>query len=160
MSKKLFHIAAFMALLTGCNTPENAPTDPGKAQRWLPLSTTAQAITGEIVISASSIEFQNGASLPLQWLGYSKRDGISLYKTTSDANPVLLNTNQLCGKEPINYLVTRVSDASPGNSDMQMTAYYTQKTMTIEDAVRASQSISDAVCGIFTFVSVPPKAAQ
>lgn len=52
---------------------------------------------------------------------------------TSHDNQELLNGNLLCGQAQVDFLVVQVDQAQPGQSAMQLTAYYYPETLKLSD---------------------------
>lgn len=76
---------------------------------WIATSTTAMAITGDILVEDGRIVFQNGAALELEALG---PDRPGLYRVSPSQNPVLLNGNRLCGDKPPAFVALAHSETS------------------------------------------------
>jgi hypothetical protein len=73
-------------------------------EKWEAVSTTAMAITGDLIFSPDRITFGNGKSLPLAPSGTvptfsapMESVNATLYRVTTPADPVLLHGNRLCG---------------------------------------------------------------
>ncbi len=82
---------------------QGGATRKGRAgQKWTAASTTAYAITGNIEIFADRIRFASGASIGIKPVG-ADRPGV--YAVSPPTNPMMLNGNFLCGREPPTYIV-------------------------------------------------------
>ncbi|KQT83996.1 hypothetical protein [Aurantimonas sp. Leaf443] len=79
--------------------------DPVLADRWIAVSNTAMAITGDLEIDDRQVTFQTGATLAFSDLVADTIEvdgetmGASVYRVATPGNPVLLNGNRLCGAE-------------------------------------------------------------
>lgn len=121
-----------------------ATVAPALAQgdRYLAYSTTAESITGDILLDDFSITFANGEALEFSALvsDHFTVDGeqvnASVYSVADPSDPVLENGNRLCGAGDVSYVanwsagdgLTIVAvftgDAPPESSD-EMCASYT-----------------------------------
>ncbi|MDF8365104.1 MULTISPECIES: hypothetical protein [Achromobacter] len=64
---------------------------------WVPVSTTAESITGPLAFDGKVIQFENGARLQLKEV---KRWGVTtLYQVSQRTNPVLRHGNFLCSED-------------------------------------------------------------
>ncbi|MGY6271913.1 hypothetical protein ACXIUT_19650 [Achromobacter denitrificans] len=69
----------------------------GQALTWVPVSTTAESITGPLAFDGKVIQFEGGARLQLKEV---KRWGVTtLYQVTQPTNPVLRHGNYLCSED-------------------------------------------------------------
>jgi hypothetical protein len=84
-------------------------------EKWEAVSTTAMAITGDLIFSPDRITFGNGKSLPLAPFGTvptfsapMESVNATLYRVTTPGDPVLLHGNRLCGgraPQPVTFIV-------------------------------------------------------
>jgi hypothetical protein len=84
-------------------------------ETWEALSTTAAAITGNVIFTPERITFQNKAFLDLVSVGtipifqvYGKQERGDLYKVAKPSDPSLLRGNRLCGgasPTPVTFVV-------------------------------------------------------
>lgn len=122
------------------------------------MSTTALAITGDITLSDTQITFANEAKLALQPLEHDADNGQTLFKVTGQANPALLNGNLLCGSRPVDYLVVQISGDVPGQSDMQLMAYYYPEQLRLSDLpLKDMDSLERQMCALYTYVGTTNK---
>lgn len=80
-------------------------------EHWVPVSTTAMAITGKVTMTSSMMWFQNGRSLKLQRVSdnaiaanatepHEGARTYHLYRIVSLVNPVLIRGNLICAQTP------------------------------------------------------------
>lgn len=163
---KLASGIAIAVLLTGCGVTTHRPAAAPqpisafpKPTTWQPLSTTAMAITGEIILSDRQITFANQKALALEPIEHNADTGQTLFKVTDRTNPELLNGNVLCGSKPVDYLVVQVSGDVPGQSDMQLMAYYYPDALRLSDLpLKDLNSLDRQMCALYTYVG-PAMAA-
>jgi hypothetical protein len=95
--------ALALPALAGAATP---------VEHWVPASHTADAITGEVIFSPTSIQFGNGAKLSLRFIGQQfglawmpgeESQMSDLYRVTVPRDLVLLRGNHFCGGHPVKY---------------------------------------------------------
>lgn len=126
---------------------------------WQPLSRTATGITGQITLEDTKITFGNQASMSLALLEHDEQTGQTLFRVTSRDNPALLNGNLLCGQAPVDFLVVQIDQAQPGQSEMQLTAYYYPDTLRLSDlplgGALGSNDLARTLCALYTYVSAP-----
>jgi hypothetical protein len=98
--------ASTVALALGvCISASAAPAQKAAAH-WEALTSTALAITGDILLSESRITFENGASLELAYVGIvpdvvpdlPKGTLARIYRVVHPQVLVLLHRNRLCGE--------------------------------------------------------------
>ena len=99
---------AFSALIAG--TPARAELQG----RWIATATASMAITGDISLNGDMLTFGNGATLTLtkvaernrRWSPVGGTLPGTIYRLSPPSDPVMLNSNTLCGmKEPVTYIV-------------------------------------------------------
>lgn len=132
------------SLLLAATVVVAAAVAPALAQgdRYRAFSTTAESITGDIVLDDFSITFANGEALEFSALvaDHFTVDGeqvnASVYSVADPADPVLENGNRLCGAGDVSYVANWAAgegltivavftgDAPPESSD-EMCASYT-----------------------------------
>lgn len=132
------------SLLLAATVVVAAAVAPALAQgdRYRAFSTTAESITGDIVLDDFSITFANGEGLEFSALvaDHFTVDGeqvnASVYSVADPADPVLENGNRLCGAGDVSYVANWAAgegltivavftgDAPPESSD-EMCASYT-----------------------------------
>lgn len=159
---RLGSVFVISALLAGCAAPDHAPTPPSRPvvafpepSTWQPLSTTALAITGEITLANNQITFANQRTLKLEPIEQDADSGQTLFRVDDPANPELLNGNLLCGSKPVDYLVVQVSDDVPGQSDMQLMAYYYPEALHLSDLpLKDKDDINRQMCALYTYVGM------
>lgn len=97
--------------------------------------------------------------MSLALLEHDEQNGQTLFRVTSRDNPALLNGNLLCGQDPVDFLVVQVDQAQPGQSEMQLTAYYYPDTLRLSDlplgGPLGSDDLARTLCALYTYVSVP-----
>lgn len=119
------------------------------------MSRTATAITGDITLTDTRLTFSNQAFISLEPIEQDPETGQTLFKVTSGDNPELLNGNLLCGQNPVDYLVVQTSQASPGQSEMQLTAYYYPDKLRLSDLPLGGDDLERTLCALYTYVSAP-----
>ena len=148
--------------LTACSaTPQATPqaTHPGAAvfappSQWQALSTTAMSITGDITLSDKRLTFTNGDFIDLKLLEHNQQTGQTLFRVTTRTNPELLNGNRICGSAPVDYIVAQVSGDVPGQSDLQLMAYYYPEELRLNDLpLKDPNDIKRMMCALYTYVS-------
>lgn len=89
-------IFAGLALSAAAVSIASAAGQP-KALPWVPVSTTAESITGPLAFDGKVIQFESGARLQLKEV---KRWGVTtLYQVSQPTNPVLRHGNFLCSAD-------------------------------------------------------------
>jgi hypothetical protein len=137
--------------------PEYAPPSIATTH-WQAMSTTAMSITGDVTLSGHRITFANGEFLDLQPVEQDAASRQTLFRVTQKTNPKLLNGNRICGSQPIDYLVTQTSDGSPGQSDLQLMAYYYPQPLRLAELpLKNKDSLTHMMCALYTYVSAPSK---
>lgn len=157
---KLALAFATSATLVGCGVTGQSPTPAPKEvsvfpnpTTWQPLSTTASGITGEIILTDKQITFANQKTLALEPIEHDADTGQTLFKVTDNTNPKLLNGNLLCGLKPVDYLVVQTSGDVPGQSDMQLMAYYYPEALRLSDLpLKDLDSLERQMCALYTYV--------
>ena len=156
--------ALFIAvLLGGCGlVPGSASRDNVvtsvfvKPTTWQAMSRTAEAITGDVTLSDTKLTFANGDSIGLALLEHDAQAGQTLYRVTPPTNPELLNGNRLCGNKPVDYLVVQAKGNPPGQSDMQLMAYYYPERLKLADLpLKDKDDIKRMMCALYTYVATP-----
>jgi hypothetical protein len=103
--------------------------------RWTATSTTAMAITGDIVVSENAITFGNGDRLEIEPAG---GDG-TIYRLKTPSDPELLNGNRLCGAaDPVRYVVLTM----PSEDSLSMAVFNTAE---------APGGENDDTCAIYNY---------
>ena len=154
---------ATAAVVAGCSTV--APTPPSQSftvflapTHWQALSRTATGVTGDITLSNAKLTFANQASISLEPIDQDTSTGQTLFRVTSRANPELLNGNLLCGDKRVDYLVVQSSDDVPGQSDLQLMAYYYPGPLQLSDLpLRDKDDINRQMCALYTYVGIDGK---
>ena len=105
------------AVFTAVPCLADGPASPDAGVHWAAGSSTAMAITGDITLSPSQVQFQNGAALRIQYVadvpGFTPSGDpttalpAQLFRLTDGANPSLLQGNTLCGPQPPTYLISQ-----------------------------------------------------
>ncbi len=110
-----------------------------KVEHWTATSTSSLSITGNVVFSPDKITFQNGTSLSLALVGqvanYIVDTGVSkvatIYRVTSSAEPLLLQSNRLCGGGArytrVTYIAVWDPEKLPADNDPRAMDVYTGK---------------------------------
>ena len=146
------------ALLASCSATVPEPAAP---KHWQALSRTATGITGDITLTATKLTFANQTSIDLATIEQDANTGQTLYRVTSKTNPELLNGNFICGNKPIDYIVVRVSGKTPGQSDMQLMAYYYPGQLQLSDLpLKDKDDVNRMMCALFTYVGAENKPAR
>jgi hypothetical protein len=97
MNRSLINRTFAGLVLTAAAVSSASAAGQSKAQTWVPVSTTAESITGPLAFDGKVIQFEGGARLPLKEV---KRWGVTtLYQVSQPANPVLRHGNFLCSEE-------------------------------------------------------------
>jgi hypothetical protein len=86
---------------------------PGTAERWTPVGSMSQTITGRVTFMPTEITFQNSKSLSLTRGGEllfrpepkQKKVVADLYRVTAPDDPTLENGNKLCKGKPVTFLI-------------------------------------------------------
>lgn len=113
MQRKLFWLALLVAL-----TPVAGGAQTPASENWVPISRTAQTITGRLTLAPGQITFQNGKSLQLSRGGQMlfrpdkkhKKVMADLYRVQQQEDLVLENGNKLCAAKNAAYLVVWKSE--------------------------------------------------
>lgn len=128
---------------------------------WQALSRTASGVTGDITLTNTTLTFGNHASLSISPIEHDSDTGQTLFRVDSKTNPELLNGNFMCGGKPIDYIVVQVTGDVPGQSDMQLMAYYYPGSMQLADLPLKDQNdLNRMMCALYTYVGTqnkPPK---
>jgi hypothetical protein len=117
--------------LWGIVASESAAQTGPPTETWVPISRSAQSITGKVTFASDQITFQNGKSLSLSRGGQmlfraekkAKRVMADLYRVTPPDDPVLQNGGRLCNGKPVAYLLVWKSeraDADVGERSMDV----------------------------------------
>ena len=148
-------IALFLAGCTGLIQP-SAPEKIAvftKPTQWQALSRTASGITGDITLTDTELKFANKASISISPVEHDADTGQTLFRVTSKTNPELLNGNLLCGSQPVDYLVVQISGDVPGQSEMQLMAYYYPEQLQLKDLpLKDKDDIKRQMCALYTYV--------
>ncbi len=166
LTSKFFSALIVSFILAGCApTPQSAP--PVKISvfanptHWGAFSRTAYGITGDITLTNTKLTFANGASLNLEPIEHDAQTGQTLFRITTKLNPELLNGNFMCGGKPIDYIVVQVSGDVPGQSDMQLMAYYYPEQLRLSDLPLKDQNeLNRMMCALYTYVGLNRKPAR
>jgi hypothetical protein len=59
----------------------------------------------------------------------------------------------ICGTEPIDYITVRTDGGAPGQSDLQLTAYYYPETLRLADLPLGGDDLSRTMCAYYTYVA-------
>ncbi|MCD8505367.1 MAG: hypothetical protein LRY53_11705 [Burkholderiaceae bacterium] len=167
--KKSIPLAALLTsalLLAGCAnltqpaTPENISVFP-KPTYWQALSRTASGITGDITLTDTQLTFGNQASISISPIEHDADAGQTLFRVTSKTNPELLNGNLLCGNNAVDYLVVQISGDVPGQSDMQLMAYYYPEQLHLKDLpLKNLDDIKRQMCALYTYVGMASQSVK
>lgn len=118
-------------------------------QAFNPMSRTAQAITGPIIVSLDAIIFGNGARAGLEFIGDRAGDWVGTEKTVIaqvfrvTSNPrELLNGNSLCGAEGPTFIAIGQSELF-GNWSLNMAVFQSANVPT--------DFHDDGLCGTYNF---------
>jgi len=149
------------ALLGGCGlVPGDASQDNvatsvfAQPTSWQAMSRTAMGVTGDVTLSDTRVTFANGDSIGLALLEHDAQTGQTLYRVTPPTNPELLNGNRLCGNKPVDYLVVQAKGGEPGQSDMQLMAYYYPERLKLGDLpLKDQDDINRMMCALYTYVA-------
>ncbi len=88
-----------------------APAKPVGEERWVALSKTALSITGDIRLSPTRLKTARAAyplavAADIRAFGADDRPvAARVLRVTRPSNPVLLNTNRLCGRGLVRWVV-------------------------------------------------------
>lgn len=146
--------------MTEPSAPEKISVFPNPTH-WEPLSRTASGITGDITLSDTQLIFANKASISISPLEHDADTGQTLFRVTSKTNPELLNGNLLCGSKPVDYLVVQISGDVPGQSDMQLMAYYYPEQLHLNDLpLKNLDDINRQMCALYTYVGMTDKSMK
>jgi hypothetical protein len=118
--RALFHSVAAAALLAA-KAVHGEPTG-----KWTATSTTATAVTGDIILHGDTLVFGNGRTLQLKrvesrdgrWTPLPETRRGTIYKLAPPSDPALLDGNTLCGKR-----VTYIVLSQRAESRLSMTAF-------------------------------------
>lgn len=163
---KFFSALIVSVILAGCAlTPQTAPPEKisvfANPTQWGAFSRTAYGITGDITLTDTKLTFANGASLNLEPIEHNAQTGQTLFRVTTKLNPELLNGNFMCGGKPIDYIVVQVSGDVPGQSDMQLMAYYYPEQLRLSDLPLKNQNdLNRMMCALYTYVGLNSKPAR
>ena len=125
---------------------------------WQALSRTASGVTGDITLTNTTLTFGNQASLRISPIEHDADTGQTLFRVDSKTNPELLNGNFMCGGKPIDYIVVQVTGDVPGQSDMQLMAYYYPGPMQLADLPLKDQNdLNRMMCALYTYVGIESK---
>jgi hypothetical protein len=117
--------------LWGIAASDSAAQTGPPTETWVPISRSAQSITGKVMFAPDQITFQNGKSLSLSQRGQmlfraekkKKTVMADLYRVTPPEDPVLQNGSRLCNGKPVAYLLVWKSeraDADVGERSMDL----------------------------------------
>lgn len=157
---KIFSALIVSVALVGCApTLHTAPAEKisvfANPTHWGALSRTAYGVTGDITLTDTKLTFANQASLDLEPLEHDAQTGQTLFRVTTKLNPELLNGNFMCGGKPIDYIVVQVSGGVPGQSDMQLMAYYYPEQLRLSDLPLKDQNdLNRMMCALYTYVGL------
>ena len=167
--KKSLPVGALLAsvwLVASCS----ALTQPAASEKtsvfptpthWQALSRTASGITGDVTLTDTQLIFANQASITILLLEHDTDTGQTLFRVTSKTNPELLNGNLLCGSKPVDYLMVQISGDVPGQSDMQLMAYYYPEQLHLKDLpLKDKDDINRQMCALYTYVGVDRRPAN
>ena len=102
--------------------------------QWTATSTTAMAITGDIVVSDNAVTFGDGKEIAIEPIG-----GGPAYKLSEPDDPVLLNGNRLCGSgKPVGYVIF----VRPSENSLSMSVF---------DGDKAPQGDNDSPCAVYNY---------
>lgn len=156
--------ATMAAVVAGCAavaSPTHSPALTTKADTttdWQAMSTTAMSITGDITLSGDRITFANGQFLDLQPVEQDAANGQTLFRVTTKANPELLNGNRICGSQPIDYLLAQTREGAPGQSELQLMAYYYPAPLRLAQLpLKDKNSVTHMMCALYTYTGAPDK---
>jgi hypothetical protein len=146
---KLIVMSLGISLLLGCVvSPEPSPP-LAEPMRWLAMSRTATAITGDIALDNHTIVFQNGAQIQIKAIENRSADGLTLYRVLSRTNPELLNGNTLCASEPVDYLTVQMS-----SREMSLTVYrYPDELVLAQLPLPTTASPERSLCAIYNYTA-------
>jgi len=146
---KLILLSLGISLLLGCvASPEPRPL-LAEPTRWLAMSRTATAITGDIDLNNHAIVFQNGAQIQIKAIEKRPTDGLTLYRVLSRTNPELLNGNTLCASEPVDYLTVQLS-----SREMSLTVYrYPDELVLAQLPLPTTASPERSLCAIYNYTA-------
>lgn len=121
----------------------------GFPQSFNPMSRTAQAITGPIIVSQEAIVFGNGARAGLEfvtdragdWVGSGKTTIAQIFKITSTPGE-LMNGNSLCGGEAPTFIAIGQSELF-GNWSLDMAVF--------QSATVPTDFHGDGLCGTYGY---------
>jgi hypothetical protein len=120
-----------------------------QGQRWVAVSTTAMAITGDIETSPGTLRFSTGDSLTLvpvaqqvqgQWQMFGAPTTADIYRVEPPSDPKLLQGNTLCGVP-----VTFMGVLRPGPDALILNVY------SGEQPPRGEDPDLDNLCATFTY---------
>jgi hypothetical protein len=144
------HIVLCFALrgLTATAAAQPAPAP----ENWLPVNSTAKAITGRVTFTPTEITFQNGKSLPLAPGGQmlfraeakKKKVMADLYKVKSPDDSALENGNQLCKGKPVAYLIVWKSEKVGNETDPHTLAPFSGPKLTAGSPDECGRYVYDA----------------
>jgi hypothetical protein len=163
---KFFSVLIVSVILAGCAlTPQTAPPEKisvfANPTHWGAFSRTAYGITGDITLTDTKLTFANQASLNLEPIEHDAQTGQTLFRVTTKLNPELLNGNFMCGGKPIDYIVVQVSGDVPGQSDLQLMAYYYPEQLRLSDLPLKDQNdLNRMMCALYTYVGLDDKPAR
>jgi hypothetical protein len=140
---RLIFIATAVALVVAI--PATGIASPARVEHWSAASSTAMAITGNILLSPTRL-LAAGKTLPLAVAAdvtdFHTNQGpqsARILKVTRPADPTLLNDNTLCGA-PVRWIAVYRSD---GGKDLNMSVF--------KGATRPHGEIGPDVCGTFLY---------
>lgn len=147
-------LSGLISLMVSATAVAQQPLANAASTSWKAFSTTAMAITGDIVMSPDSITFANGDSLKLQIVDSAASTGQTLYKVLGRRNPTLLNGNHLCGTQAVNYLLTEPIQMFANQRDLQLSVYLYPDVLRLKDLPLKDQSDPmRSLCAIYTYLS-------
>lgn len=127
---------------------------PVAEETWVAGSTTAMAITGDIVVTQDKIRFANGATASLHHLANIKKgledeagtffriQCVGLYAVDPPFTGTLLLDNTMCGAQELRYVTFGLEDSA---DELGMAAY----TGGAEPILLSS--VTGALCGTFKY---------
>ena len=137
--------------LSGLTATATAQTAPAP-ESWMPISRTAQTITGRVTFATPEIKFQNGKLLSLAPGGQMlfrpepkmKKVMADLFKVTSPDNPLLENGNTLCKGKPVAYLLVWKPERTGNEADPRTLAPFSGPEFMVGSPDDCGRHIYDA----------------
>jgi hypothetical protein len=158
MKSRKDRLAAFrvvpLALLVATLLESSSAWAAPAGEKWMAVSTTALAITGDVTFSPDRIAFGNGKSLPLAPAGaapgfdWSGKKTATLYRVTAPADPVLLHGNHLCG-QPVTFIAVWKPDLVGSDIDPRSMAAFS-------GSARPAVAGGPGFCGTYNYEAGGP----